>query len=388
MILNGKFRNEDAPWLLNKTLSTSIGCVRSHGRPNLDAIDLSYRFAMSRRVAGFSALGLAVLFAIVLGVATGLGTVNTYAQRIAFGIATGPSGGTYYPMGRTLAGLISHPPGVDRCAAVYACGPEGLIASAQTSPGAFANVLAVNSGDVESALAQSDVVADGVAGRGLFKAKQSHVRTLAVLYPEDVHIVAGINSRINSIADLKGKRVSLGAENSGTMVTARAVLNAFRIPASRLKASNDDADVAAQKLASGKLDAFFFVGGAPVPLVQSLIVSGRAKLIPIGGDGRERLIAQSHGMSADVISPSIYGTHSATQTVKVNAVWIVNDSVSASTVYALAKTLFNPANRMTLDRGPPSAQEISLRNAADNAPAPIHLGALSFYKEARALPKI
>ncbi len=342
---------------------------------------------MSRRIASFSALGLAVLFAFVLVAATGLGTVNTYAQRIAFTIATGPGGGTYYPMGRTLAGVISHPPGVDRCAAVYSCGPEGLIASAQTSPGAFANVLAVNSGDVESALAQSDVVAYGVAGRGMFKAKQSHVRTLAVLYPEDVLIVVGINSHIAAIADLRGKRVSLGAESSGTMVTAHSVLSAFRLPLSRLKASNDDADVAAQELASGKLDAFFFVGGAPVPLVQSLIVSGRAKLIPIDGEGRKRLIAQSPGMSADVIAASTYGAKTTTQTVKVNAVWIVNDSVPASTVYALAKTLFNPANRMMLDAGPPSAQEISLRNAANNAPAPIHPGALSFYKEVRALPK-
>ena len=342
---------------------------------------------MSRRIAGISALGLGSIFALALLVATGLGTVNTWAQRVSFVIATGPSGGTYFPMGRTLAGLISHPPGVERCSGTYACGPEGLIATAQTSPGAYANVVAVNAGDVDSALAQSDVVAQGVAGHGPFKTAMKHVRTLAALFPEDVHIVVVAHSAIKSIADLKGKRVSLGASGSGTMVTARAVLAAFRIPMSRMRASNEAADVAAEELASGKLDAFFFVGGAPVPLVQSLVLSGRARLIPIDGEGRKRLIAQTPGTAAVTIAASTYGAKNSTQTVSVEAVWIVNDATPSATVYALAKTLFNPANRDTLDQGPPSAQEVSLSHAALSPPAPLHPGALRFYREENALPK-
>jgi TRAP transporter TAXI family solute receptor len=342
---------------------------------------------MARRVAGLSALGVGSVFALVLLVATGLGTVNTWAQRISFAIATGPSGGTYFPMGQALAGVISHPPGVDRCSNANVCGPEGLIATAQTSPGSYANVLAVNSGRVDSALAQSDVVAQAVAGKGAFKTAQIHLRTIAVLFPEDVHVVVANRIKIASISDLRGKRVSLGALNSGTAITARAVLAAYRLSPKRLRLSNDSADSAAQKLAAGQLDAFFFVGGAPVPLVQRLLAAGRAHLIAIDGDGRKRLIAALPGVAPDTITAGTYGSMNATQTVSVQAVWIVNDSEPADIVYGLAKALFNSANRNLLDNGPPSAHQISLNRATLNISARLHPGAERFYKEVRKLQK-
>src|ERR1700761_8254139 len=101
---------------------------------------------MTRRTAGFGAFGTASLAAFVIAAAISLTAVNGWTQRIAFSIATGPSSGTYFPVGQTIAGIISHPPGVDRCGRAAACGPEGLIATAQTSPGSYANVIAVNSG--------------------------------------------------------------------------------------------------------------------------------------------------------------------------------------------------------------------------------------------------
>src|SRR5512146_1516874 len=218
---------------------------------------------MVRRLTVPGLLGLVGAFLLALLGLAGFGSVNGYAQRIAFSIATGPSSGTYFPVGEIIAGMISHPPGVDRCAHPGVCGPEGLIATVQTSPGAYANVLAVESGRVNSALAQSDIVAQALAGKGAFKKPQRHIRAIAALFPEDVHLVVSVRSRIASIAHLRGKRVSIGAADSGTAVTARAVISAYRL---RVRQSSDPPDVAAQKLQSGKLDAFFFVGGPPVPL--------------------------------------------------------------------------------------------------------------------------
>ncbi len=331
-------------------------------------------------------MGVGSVFALSLLVATGLGTVNTWAQRISFVIATGPSSGTYFPMGQMLAGVISHPPGVDRCSSANVCGPEGLIATAQTSPGSYANVLAVNSGRVDSALAQSDVVGQAVAGKGAFKAAQTHLRTIAVLFPEDVHVVATNRAKIASIADLRGKRVSLGALNSGTAITAHAVLAAYRLSPKRLRLTTDSADAAAQKLAAGQLDAFFFVGGAPVPLVQRLLSTGHAHLVAIDGDARDRLVAASQGMAPNTIAAGTYGATKATQTVSVQAVWIVNDSEPESLVYGLTKALFNSANRNLMDDGPPSARQILLKRAILNAPARLHSGAQRFYEEAGVKP--
>src|SRR5437763_4148025 len=167
------------------------------------------------------------------------GTLGHRAQgavaRMSFVIATGPTGGTYFPVGEAIAGILSHPPGVDRCEQTGMCGPPGLIASVRTSQGAAANVLAVNAHIVEAALAQSDVVAEAVAGRGIFRhaGAQTHIRVLAGLYPEEVHLVALRSAHVGSLASLRHKRVSVGPERSGTMVTVRTILAAIRLSLSQ-----------------------------------------------------------------------------------------------------------------------------------------------------------
>src|SRR5579872_1102697 len=121
---------------------------------------------MKSRAATLAILGATVVgsFAL-LALGVDFGRAETLAPRMSFLIATGPSGGTYFPVGQTIAGIISNPPGSDRCQVSDACGPQGLIASARTSDGAVENVLAVNAGNVDSALAQADVVSDAERGR-------------------------------------------------------------------------------------------------------------------------------------------------------------------------------------------------------------------------------
>ncbi len=186
-------------------------------------------------------------------------------QRVAFQISTGSTTGSYFPVGQLLAQLISHPPGVGRCQAADVCGPAGLIVSTRASEGSISNVVAVNSGNVTSGIAQADVVALAVAGKGAFTktgpAKQ--LRVIANLYGEDLHLIAAKNANIKTVADLRGKRVSLSSEGSGTINTARAVLAAYRVPERSIMANYDSGERATDLLQSGKLDAMFYVGGAP-----------------------------------------------------------------------------------------------------------------------------
>ncbi len=343
---------------------------------------------VSRRMLGIAVAALAVvagalLFAVELGTAQGL------PPRISFQIMTGSSGGTYFPVGQLLAGLISHPPGVDRCEATPVCGPAGLIVSARTSDGAVANVLAVNAGRAESGLAQGDVVAQAVAGQGSFAAagRQSALRVIADLFAEDVHLLVARRAKIASVVDLKGKRVSLGAESSGTSVTARAILNAYGIGEWRLKVRHDASDVDAQLMQQGQLDAFFFVGGAPVSLVQDLIDHGVARLVPIDGKGRDRLTHANPAIARDIVPAGTYSGTPALQTVKVRALWVVNARVPDSTVYGIVRALFQPGNRAALDQGGRSAAQIRLDGAVDTLPAPLHPGAARFFREIGRLPR-
>jgi TRAP transporter TAXI family solute receptor len=330
----------------------------------------------------FSALIVTLVTGILLWAAVP-GATSAQPGRIPFQIATGSTTGTFFPVGETIAGLISHPSGVSRCQGADVCGPAGLIVSTRTSEGAADNLIAVNRGDVESGLAQSDVVAAAVKGQGVFKklGPQTHVRVIAALFSEQVHLVVAAKSTIRSVADLRGKRVSLGSKGSGVDSTAAEILSAFRLAQSRVKASHDDAFTAAALLKQGKLDAFFAVGGVPLDPVSDLIAQGQARLIPIDGAGRDRLLKAVPSLSAGAIAAGSYGGRAAIPTVSARALWIVRDSAPDALVYGITRALFSPKNHDALAASHPAAGEIRLAAAAQSPPAPLHPGAARFYAE-------
>ena len=342
-----------------------------------------------RRAAVCILAGLTVPVLAALMLVVSFGAAQTMPARIPFQIVTGSTGGTYFPVGQLIAGLVSHPPGVDRCESAPVCGPSGLIVTARTSDGAVSNVLAVNAGTADSGFAQGDVVADAVAGKGAFKTagKQSQIRIIADLFPEDVHLIVARNSKIAKVSDLRGKRISLGVESSGTSVTAHAILLAYGIAEWRLKERHDGADVDAQLMQKGQLDAFFFVGGPPVGLIDDLISRGVARLVPIDGDARAALLRAAPALQAGTIPAGTYHGTPAIETVSVHALWIVNAHAPETLVYGITKSLFNPANRPTLQEEGGSAALIRLDTAASDLPAPLHPGALRFFRESGRLAK-
>ena len=325
------------------------------------------RFSTLQLVAVIAALGLGV-------------TAKADTPRIPFQIATGSTTGSFFPVGEAIAGLISHPPGVTRCDTAHVCGPAGLIVTARTSEGTLDNVLSVNNGDVESGLAQSDVVAAAVKGQGPFrpKGKQSHVRVIASLFSEDVHLVVSTESKIESVAGLKGKRVSFGLPGSGVGFTADEILKAYDVPLARMRRFNLDTPAAMDELKQGRIDAFFAVSGVPLDGLSDLLAGHAAKLVPITGPGRTQLTKNQPALEAAVMN---YPGQQV-GTVATRALWIVRDSVPDPLVYDITRALFNPVNRNALTGSSPSAREIGLSTAALMPPAPLHPGAQRFYADA------
>jgi uncharacterized protein len=330
---------------------------------------------MSRRTAALRAV------AAIAALAMSAAMVAADTPRISFQIATGSTTGTFFPVGEAIAGLISHPPGVNRCEAANVCGPAGLIVSARTSDGTMDNLLSVNDGGVDSGLAQSDVIAAAVKGVGPFKAKgkQSHVRVIASLFSEEVHLVVSEKANIKKISDLRGKRVSLGLAGSGTGFTVREILTAYRVPESKLKLVSQDTTGAIALMKQGKLDAFFAVGGVPIAGVGDLLSSRSARLLPITGPVRDRLTKSEPSLEIATIT---YPGQEPVATVSTRALWIVRDSVPENLVYGITRALFNPANREAISASHPSAREIGLNTAALMPPAALHPGAARFYAEA------
>jgi TRAP transporter TAXI family solute receptor len=330
---------------------------------------------MSRRRPAFYA-------AIAIALLAGPGArAAADIPRIPFQIATGSTQGTFFPVGEAIAGLISHPPGVNRCEVANVCGPAGLIVSARTSGGTMDNLLSINDGRVESGLAQSDVVAAAVKGAGPFRAsgKQTHLRVIASLFSEEVHLVASTESKIKTVRDLRGKRVSLGQTGSGVGFTAREILSAYRVPESRLKTVALDPQAAIAQMKQGKLDAFFAVGGVPVRGMSELLAAHGAVLVPIDGATRDRLLKREPSLKAATIT---YPGQDAVATVSTRALWVVRDTVPDGLVYGITRALFSPANRDALSASHPSAREIALNSAALMPPAALHPGAARFYAEA------
>jgi TRAP transporter TAXI family solute receptor len=334
-------------------------------------------------VAGaFAALG-GLLAVATSSIAQGLES----PQRIAFQISTGSTTGSYFPVGQVIAQLLSHPPGVGRCQVVDVCGPAGLIVSTQASEGSVANVIAVNSGNVSSGIAQADVVALAVGGQGPFKrtGPTTQLRVIANLYGEDIHLVAAKSANIKSVADLRGKRVSISSEGSATNNMARAVLAAYRVPERSIVAINDTAEKATDLLQSGQLDAMFYVGGTPANLIEQLLDEGVAVLIPINGEGRTRLLRAQPQLYAHEISEGTYTGAGNIETVAVDALWITDASQPESLIYGVVKSVFNPANRAALDTERVGIHFMELSSATRGVTAPLHPGAARFFMEAGAL---
>lgn len=304
-------------------------------------------------------------------------------ERIAFQIATGSSSGTYFPIGQMLASLISHPAGVARCEEEGRCGPMGLIAAARASEGSIANVRAVNEGRVTSGLAQADIAAAAAEGKGVFKdaGKAENLRAIAALFPETVHIVVFADSPIHAIKDLRGKRVSIDAPGSGTNATARLILSAFKLSEKRVTFSFENAERSLEMMQNGELDAFFFVGGAPLGVVEELAAQGKIRLLPVDGKEIDALVAKAPYLTKADIPEGTYQNMPAVPTLEVRAIWLVNAQVPDELVYEIVRALFNPGNRGLLDSGHPKGKLIRLETARDGLPVPLHPGAQRYYDE-------
>ena len=307
-----------------------------------------------------------ILFALLAVVLT----INNVNAQQYFRIGTGGTSGTYYPIGVLVAQVVSQ--------------PNKIIASAQTSNGSLGNVIGIASGSIESGFVQADVASWAQKGTGIFEGRPAlgELRLIANLYPESLHMVVRQDSAIQSVADLKGKRIALDEVGSGTLVNARQVLAAYGLEVTDVKAEYIKPKQASDKLKAGTLDAFFFTGGTPAMAITELADSGVGiRLLPIDGAAAARLRATSPFLFNDVIPANTYKGVGAVQTLAVGAQWVTNEKISADTVYQITKALFTESSQKVLRSGHPKGLFITKENAVKGVGIPFHPGAMRFYKE-------
>ncbi len=300
-----------------------------------------------------------------------------------FRILTGGTVGTYFPIGGLIANAISNPPGSRPCAEGGSCGVPGLVATAVASNGSVANAAAIGSGAAQSGFVQSDIAYWAYTGTGIYEGRPriESLRAIANLYPESFHLVARKDAGIKSVADLRGKRVSLDEPGSGTLVDARLILEAFGLSEKDLKAVYLPAQQVADKLKDGVIDAFFNVSGWPQSAVADLAATVGIDVVPIAGPQVAQLLKQYSFFGADEIPDGTYRGVPRLKTVSVHALWVTSARLPADLIYKVTAALWNANTRKLLDSGHAKGRDIRLETALTGVGIPLHDGAAKFYKE-------
>lgn len=328
-----------------------------------------------------------LLGAGALGLTAGQGRARAgeASARRFFRIASGSSGGMYYPLAGLISAAISNPTGDGDCSVEAVCGVPGLMAVAQTSAGSLDNLERLLSRQVESAFCQADLAllcAKGeVAGLPLDLGKR--LRAIGYLYPEVLHVVTRKGAGITLLADLVGKRVSLGARGSGTDRDAAVFLESFGLAKGSVARANLGSVAAAREIREGKLDAFLLVSGVPANTVSSLAQDQLVSLLPLSGIGVDRFVHLRPPYRASIIQSGIYPHVAATPSLSVGALWLVTEDLPAELVYEITRSLWSQSTTDYLAQNDtPLGPQISLDNAlTDIGTPPLHQGAERFYEE-------
>src|SRR5687768_1829148 len=293
------------------------------------------------------------------------------AQAQNYSIATGGTGGVYYPLGGGMAAVFSkHIPGMQ--------------ATAEVTGGSVANLQLIGTGKPYIALTQADAAIDAVKGQDKFTGKPIPVRTLAVLYPNRMHVVSIEGTGVTKIADLKGKRVSTGSGGSATEVFAFRVIEAAGLDKDKdVKRERLGVAESASALKDRKIDAFFWVGGLPTAAVSDLANSPGVKIRMIDIAHLVPAMTKKHGniYIKDVIEKSVYkGMEADNQAATVTNLLAVHKDMNEDLAYKIVKALFD--HRADLIRVHKEAENIKLENQKTEASSiPWHPGAIKFFAE-------
>ena len=323
-------------------------------------------------------------FAVTLFVIVSFAGKTYSAELSFFTIGTGGTAYTYYPVGGMIANAISKPPGSRECGKGGSCGVDGLIASAVSSRGSVDNLNAIISGLRNSGFAQSDVAYWAYTGTGTMEGKEpaKDLRTIAALFEEHIHLVTLKKSKIKSVKDLKGKKVSLDEPGSGTYVDALLILEANGLSEKDVQAEALKGNAATDALRNGKVDAIFVVAGYPTGALVELASSVSIKLIPIDGAGAKKLTDKHGFFSQSSIPEGTYEGVKSTSTVAVGAQWFTSAKEDDDLIYNITKALWNAESRKLMDVGHSKGKTITPDTALAGVGVPLHPGAERFYKEA------
>ena len=312
----------------------------------------------------FAISALAVSAAVIAGAALA-------QQGLNIAIATGGTGGVYYPLGGGMANVLSkHVPGMQ--------------ASARVTGGSVDNLKLIGSQQSEVALVMVDAALDALKGEDKFKGSPVDVRTLMVLYPNRMHVVSMEGTGVEKMSDLKGKRVSTGSPGSATEVMAFRVIEAAGLDKDKdMRRERLGVAESVNALKDRKIDAFFWVGGLPTAAVTDLGATPNVKIKMIDhADTVDKMNKKYDNLyTTGVIPAKTYpGQDKDNPIAVVQNILVANAKMSDKVAYDIVKTFIEKRDELVAVHA--EAESIKLENQSPkNSPIPWHPGAMKYFSD-------
>lgn len=279
-------------------------------------------------------------------------------------LLTGGTQGTYYALGGTFADLITT--------------DTGIKTTAEVSQASAANMTALQEGKGEIAFVQTDIAYYATEGKLMFEGnKIDTISALGALYPETVQLVTTEASGIKTYADLKGKKVSVGAPGSGTYANAEQLLEIHGLTMDDIKAQNLDFGESTDGLQSGQIDAAFITAGTPTGAVEALNATTKVNIIGVDAGKADEIIEKYPYYAKETVKAGTYGIANDVETVSVLAMLAVKKDLPEDVVYSMTKAIYDNTNKISHDKG----KFIKAETGLDGISIDIHPGAQKYFNE-------
>ncbi len=303
---------------------------------------------------------------VVAMVLTGCGSLGggADADPEEISMLTGGTGGTYYPLGGEIATIMSD-------------NTEKTV-SAQASGASVENMQTLQDGEADLAFTQTDIASYAVEGKLMFEdAATDNVQAIGTLYPETIQIVVLKDSDIQSVEDLKGKKVSIGDVGSGTSENAKQILEIHGLTLDDIEVENLAFDESTELMQDGDIDAAFITSGAPTGAVEALSAQKPVRIVPVAADKAKELSEKYPYYAEDTIPAGTYGLEEDVETVAVLAMLVARADLSEDVVYNLTKAFFDNVDNVKHAKG----ELINPEKALDGVGTDLHPGAEKYFKE-------
>ena len=293
-------------------------------------------------------------------------------ERIFFGIATGGTGGTYYPLGGMLAQVLSNNATV---------GGKKLAATAETGNASVANAKLLGRGEIESAFVAADILDAAYRGVNQFKdGALTNLRALGALYPETVQLVVRADSGVTKFADLAGKSISSGSPGSGQWQLLGDLLEVHGMKREDVKEDFSSFAQSVDKIKDGNLVASLITAGVPTASVVDLANATPIRIVPLVGPEIDELKKrQPYYASVTLAADTYKGQSEPVETLAVMAIWATHAAVPEEIAYAVTKAAYE--NTETLAKVHVQGKNIRLETALRSVSIPLHPGAERYFRE-------